>query len=286
MVVARGRKRYSRIRARHRALVKVGRKLRASRRRTYRKISFRARSVPARGARRHRRRVSRMTSHILPLRKFFKARYRACNTVEFTATTPGPLCAACGSANTIRMNSIYDPSSATTGTFNEVASYHNFFGVYYQQYKVVGTTISYTLRPHPESAGDWENIPIKWGVFFDFDGSPTGLTSKTWQEMAACPDGKWTSFTWHGQGDYKQKSKITMHFDPKVHFTAVDPMNQRAQFGANPSTLLYTVPWIAAPNTDYDLNQYKFHVEIRVTYKVVAFDMKDWGQILDNIAQQ
>lgn len=235
-----------------------------------------------------------MTNNVLPTVKFFKARYRASIDVGPLGSVTGPFCTPLGTQSTVtKLNSIYDPNNNTSGTFNEVASYHNFYQKFYHNYYVYKTVISYTIRPDlsmvmpgippdPDVPLSFDKIPFKWGVYVDDDGSGTGLTSRTWQQMAGNPTGKWKTFAYGGKGaDGSGKSKITLTWRASDTKKSNDKSAHSAEFGTNPLELYYAVPWIAAPNDSWSVQYFGYHVEIMATYYVVASDMKDWSNIAD-----
>lgn len=224
----------------------------ALKRRPYRKRRF------MRGKRRLRRRGgladrANIAQQLLKKKQFFKGTHCGMVTIlnsdVITTHTNGP--AAMG--YTLRANSIYDPSTNVTGSFNGVATQKEFFGKLYNHYTVLGSRVTFTLTqrsaPTTNTAGV-AVMPLVWGVKLD-DDATFSSGGKHWPQLRSDPLNKIKVF--HPDYNMGKSQSITHSFSAKKFFNTKDPCSDNtlyAAFTANPTEQAYFIPWMELGEID------------------------------------
>ena len=122
-------------------------------------------------------------AQIFPARRCVVHTYTATMPTSITVASPATVVAA----PLLKINSMYDPYTGVTGTFNVSPSMYTMMSAYYNHYSVIGTRIYVTIRSTsqmnlaavgatasgtgPGSLYAAVNIPpTRWGCFLDESG--------------------------------------------------------------------------------------------------------------------
>lgn len=243
-----------------------------------RKMYKKTRRVFKRKVRRVKRRLGR-SAYGFPAVKYVTMKYMA----QFSFTMQSYTNVLSSPAPGIRMNSPYDPDSASTGTFNMVSAGYRLHSVLYKRYTVVGSKAVFTLRPvnniQLSSGTVGYVLPLKWGVKLDNDNSLVGYGVLNWP--AICSDPNTYSKTYHpmlpGIGNGEMRSRIVVKYSPRKFFgRGANEDELGANFGSNPTKQCYAVPWVQVLNcTDTVSQPNTMSLEVVVYYKVKCSEMND-----------
>lgn len=218
--------------------------------------SYRARRAKrgyrTRGVRRgYRRRVTQATmappakiqlktAGLMKPIRYFDVEWRAAYT-DVKPTYTGP--AISKAINSVKCNSIYDPSGDLTGAFNTTTTLYQWMKQLYSKYEVVSSHAVFSLRQNQMfgAADASHDVPLmKWGVLYDDDGVGDCLSGTyTWLASAQRPTTKFRSFQPSMYPGHVQT--IKMDWTKKVHN---DVEQNQAEFDANPLDIDYWIPFI------------------------------------------
>lgn len=173
------------------------------------------------------------------------------------------------SSNAFRMNSIYDPDHTGTG---HQPMWHDQFAVVYSKYRVLGSKIKavWTVR---SINGDETGIVGPWVCGLAMSQTPT-LTANTSTALMEYSDSQSRMVTDRQGGS----SEVTLYgrYSPKkdLGFDKTEP-DVGANFGANPTTGFYAIPWVVDPTT---VNSSIAVLTVEIEYLVEVFEAKQPDQ--------
>jgi len=187
----------------------------------------------------------------------------------------GPIVCTMGAS--VRANSIYDPNTAVSGTFNQSATkYHNLMEKY-EKYEVLSSKGVFTLRQYQIdnlSEEDAHNT-IKWGVSLD-NNNTVSFLGMNWPTACQRPTTKSRTFMQSNQIGIKGVNVQTI----KMYWTKAgihrDPATTSASATADPSDTEFWHPWWAMcqDGAGY-VDNANCNIEIYVRYTVRFTNPKD-----------
>jgi len=187
----------------------------------------------------------------------------------------------------VRMNSVYDANYAAGGEFNHTAAGYKLYSTLYNNYCVIGSKVTYTLRQsnsyfYSTSSPSYIGSPmIRWGVKLDDDADTSYYTgSNYWTNFASDPHCRYKSYDFRLDGGAKQVSKITMRYAPKKWYGIKDVADNvstvGAAMGANPLKVVYAIPWWGIADVTNTISQSAyFSLDIVVSFIVLLSNPKD-----------
>lgn len=152
--------------------------------------------------------------------------------------------------NTIKANSIYDPWGGVVGWMNQQTGGASWYTTMYSRYKVLGAKLTVTMRTPENYQAPVENDPLpipsavflpslKWGIRLDNDN--TIDTQHGWEQFAMDSRTKMRTYNprmLSGQ-TIIQKYSLKKEFGAQMDHSVLE-----AATGADPSGLVYMVPWM------------------------------------------
>lgn len=239
-----------------------------------------SRSKSRRASKRRRilRRVKKWRGSIprsfgIPPSKIVEMEYFAQSTVT-TGGTGGSTLASAGNACIIRMNSPYDPSYASTGTFNVTAAGYRLWAAMYNHYCVLGSKCTMDIRNISPPTTATHCQPIVWTLKLDDNAT---IAATTWYQNVSDLNTKY-AIMYHNS-DNSEKVRVVAKYSPRKFFSLKDPNDNEtvgAQVGNNPSDQCYAVLSFQSLDGASNVQANTWHsVTIRVKYRVLLCERKD-----------
>lgn len=171
-----------------------------------------------------------------------------------------------GSIYVIRMNSPYDPCSATLTTFDQCASNYTFWSRLYNHYRTIKAKIVTKFRQVGPVADSYRGAPLLVGCRIDDDST---LAYTGWEQLTGDPKVKFKVMNWTATGGDSNEVTLTQWYVAKRD--AFDKADAGAMMGYNPTDIVYACPFyqsltkVSIPTGVPDLNIYQhitYYVEL------------------------
>lgn len=156
------------------------------------------------------------------------------------------------------LNSIFDPDYEVGG---HQPFGHDTYQTLYQQYRVLGTTISGTFMHNISGS-----TPVRCGIFLDKNGTLDSMLSTKLEQSKG-----------RGQklllANSREVVRVKQHYDEKTYFNLsdyTDDHQTKAPFGASPTLPAFGVVWAQAVGP-YD-SASPLQVDVLLTMRVLLTD--------------
>lgn len=221
--------------------------------------------------------------------------YPTCNFRLVTSTVAGNDSDIINQVNSgvLRINSIYDPSNAALGTFNTTSSWYKYLNAFYLKYEVLAVKLVTTFRqmaiyPASQNPGAGLNViypTVMCGVKVDDDATITGPAgTDTWVGLCSDPNVKMRAMQLNNNGN--ARVTILTYWSAAKWFASTDRDGNLAAFGANPSNVVYAVPFLQAKDlglTD-PVRDYQISIEHELRFRIRVWDEKDVVDLSDDVS--
>jgi len=185
-----------------------------------------------------------------------------------------------------RANSVYDPNYTSTGIWNTVTSFYNYYSKLYYRYQVLGSSICCTIRQGGtvQSSNSLKLVyePMRWGITIDANETLSGVSN-----WVNCLSHQGTvSTVFQPDPTMRNTSRLSKTFIPSRDVGGagdLDWENLGASFGAHPNFLEFFHIWIQNAHmgpAESDLYGHPDLIfDIYIRYKVKVFQLKDTSNI-------
>lgn len=211
----------------------------------------------------------------------YKVAWHEFHDVLSNLTFFGPLLEL-SSSYVYRANSVYDPKYSASGTFNQTASYYNWFSKLYGRYMVVKSEIVATMRqqsPVQQTlSGKTANYkPLRWGIMLNDDTNVDNYSTMNWTNMIQQPNSVHGIAC--GNNNHDAVSTLKCTFDARRDLANYSRTTAGGNVGGNPSGEKYFQIWYQVQDMVIIVGDShvvpEWGLDVYIKYKVIWSNAQD-----------